>query len=366
MKIIFITREGFHLPGARIRCYNFARELRSYGIDAEVLSFSDILGAKDGENEMCMDLREKIRYNLMAFKRLVKEKDAVFIIQRFNYHSFAPYFAHLINKNKIILDLDDWEMRENPKYYFGFYPSSKAHYFTGQIARGSIFCIAASRFLEEFLYQFNKRAYYIPSGVDTELFRPSTNCLNTDKIILSWIGTFHRREYIENIEFALDCFAILRKKYSHIFFEIRGEGIYKKDLEKKIKEYKDQNILLRDWIKPEDVPGYLDSIHIGLFPVARETKFNRSKSPTKVFEYMAMAKPVVASNIGDAKEIIYDAKNGFLAKTKEEFIEKMKMLIDNANLREKMGEEARETIERNYSLSILVSHLHEAINRIYI
>lgn len=364
MKIIFITREGYGLPGARIRCYNFARELRGCGVNAEVLSFADVLGAKDGENEMRMDFREKIRYNLMAFKRLIKERDSIFIIQRFNYHSFAPYLAHLFNRNRIILDLDDWEMRENPKYYFGFYPSSKAHYFTGQIAKRSIFCIAASRFLEEFLSQFNKRAYYIPSGVDTELFKPSLSGLNTDKIIFSWIGTFHKREYIENIEFALGCFAILRKKYSHIYFEIRGEGIYRKDLEKKISEFKDRNIFLRGWISPEDVPGYLDGIHIGLFPVARETKFNQAKSPTKVFEYMAMAKPVVAGNVGDAKEIIYDAKNGFLASTKEEFAEKMRILIDDADLRKKMGKNARETIERNYSLPILGIHLYEALNQI--
>jgi len=57
MRIIFITREGYNLPGARIRCYNFTKELAKYGINTEVLSFSDTLWAKDGERESRMGLR---------------------------------------------------------------------------------------------------------------------------------------------------------------------------------------------------------------------------------------------------------------------------------------------------------------------
>ncbi len=364
MKIIFITREGYTLPGARIRCYNFAGELTKYGIDTEVLSFSDTLGAKDGENEAQMGLKEKIRYNWKAFRRLTKDKKTILYIQRFNYHSFAPYLGHLLNKNRIILDLDDWEMRENPRYYLSFYPSSKAHYFTRQIARRSIFCIAASRFLEEFLLQFNKKVYYIPSGVDTELFKPSLNGLSEDKIFFSWIGTLHKKEYIENIELVLSCFSLLRKRYSHIYFEIMGDGIYRNDLEKILNQYNDQHILLKGWIDPDRVPEYLDTIHIGLLPIASDTKFNQAKSPTKLFEYMAMAKPTVASNIGEAAEIIRDRENGLLAKSKEDFIEKMRELIEDPGLHQRIGNKARETIEKNYSLKVLGKRLREILKTI--
>lgn len=363
MKIIFITREGYRLPGARIRCYNFSRELAKYGIDTEVMSFSDTFGAKDGEEESQMGLKDNIKYNWEAFKRLTTEKETILFIQRFNYHSFAPYLAHLFNGNRVILDLDDWEIRENPKYYLGFYPSSKAHYFTGKIARRSIFCIAASRFLEEFLLKFNKKVYYIPSGVDTELFKHSLNNSNEEKIIFSWIGTLHKKEYIENIEFALSCFCSLRKKYPHIYLEIRGDGIYKEDLEKTIRQYDDQNISLRDWVNPDSMPEYLNIIDIGLIPVARNTKFNRAKSPTKLFEYMAMAKPTVSSDIGEAAEIIRDGKNGFLAKNKEDFIMKMKRLIENKDLRQQMGEEARKSVEDNYSLKVLSKQLYEIFRK---
>ncbi len=364
MKIVFISREGYNLPGARIRCYNFSRELSRYGIDTEVLSFSDSLGAKDGAREAQMGLGDKIKFNYLAFKKLFKQKDTVLYLQRFNYHSFAPYLAHLLRGNKLILDLDDWELRENPKYHLGIYPSSKAHYITQKIAKRSVFCVAASRFLEEFLLQSNKKVYYLPSGVDTEMFKSSLNGLKEDEITLSWVGTFHKKEYIENIKYSLDCFTALRKNYAHIYFDIIGDGIYKDVLEEIVKTFADPHIRLKGWIAPEAVPGYLQTIHIGMFPVVSDNKFNRAKSPTKLFEYMAMAKPVVASAIGEANNIIEDAVNGFLAKTKDEFIKKIQVLIENRGLRRQIGEKARETVEKKYALNVLGQDLYNLVKDI--
>ncbi len=362
MKIIFITREGYNLAGARIRCYNFSRELRNYGIDTETLSFCDNLGAKDGKDESRMGIVDKISLNYRAFKK-IKDKKAILYIQRFNYHSFAPYLAHLFNKNRIILDFDDWEMRENPKYYFGFYPSSKAHFFTRLIAKESIFCITASRFLQKFLSEFNKKVYYIPSGVDTELFKPSLDGLSEKKIIFSWVGTLHKKEYIENLEFALSCFHLLRKRYLHIYFDITGDGIYRSDLEKIINRYNDQNISLTGWINPDAIPEHLINIHIGLLPVSNDRQFNQAKSPSKLFEYMAMAKPTISSRFGEAEEIIQDGENGFLAKRKEEFVERMQRLIEEPRLRRRMGQKARRTIERDYSLKVLGRRLYRILSQ---
>jgi len=54
----------------------------------------------------------------------------------------------------------------------------------------------------------------------------------------------------------------------------------------------------------------------GLLPLIQDTKFNKSKSPTKLFEYMAMAKATVSSDIGESSYVIKDGDNGFLAKNK--------------------------------------------------
>ena len=59
MRIIFITREGYNLSGARIRYYNFARALRIHGIITEVFSFADNLGAKCREKELVMSSKDR-------------------------------------------------------------------------------------------------------------------------------------------------------------------------------------------------------------------------------------------------------------------------------------------------------------------
>lgn len=361
MKLIFITREGYDLAGARIRCYNFARELRKLGINTEVLSFADNLGAKSGKEEYKLRVRDKLRYNMEAFERLKGEKNTIFFLNRFNYHSFTPWLLRLINKNRLILDLDDWEIRENPRYYFGFWPSSKAEFFIRRIARNANFCIAASHFLKDFMAKFNSRIYYIPSGVDTDLFKPVENKRNDGKIIFSWIGTMHRKDDIENIEFAIDCFLELRKRYDNIYLELVGDGIYSDYLEKILEKVADKNISLRDWIYPGRVPDYLSTIDIGLVPLIQDTKFNKAKSPTKLFEYMAMAKPVVCSEIGECSYIIRDGENGFLAIDKKNFITKMDALVCNKELHGTFGGNARADIHKEYSLNKIGRTLHGAL-----
>ena len=365
MKVIFITREGYELSGARVRCYNFARALKWHGVDTEVFSFADGLGAKYGEKELEMSFLDKINYNIRAFRDLLKkEKNSIFVMQRLNYHTLAPFLVSLLKKHKFIFDCDDWNIRENPVYYFGLFPSSKMEFLTRKIARYSTICIAASGSLKDYLKKFNSRVYYIPTGVDTEAFKPN-GCKDNSKITFSWIGTVYHREMLENIRFALGCFSALAEKYNNIFLNLAGKGRFFKE----INDYtanlqcKDR-IALNNWIPPDDIPEYLSGVDIGLLPLIKETKFNKAKSPTKLFEYMAMTKPTVSSNIGEASCIIKDGESGLLADTKEEFISKMESLVNDPVLRRSMGDKAKGTIEKNYSLNVLGERLYEILKTI--
>ncbi len=367
MKVIFITREGYQLSGARVRCYNFARALTQYGIDTEVFSFADNLGARYGEKEFEMSWSEKIEYNIKVFKRLLKkEKDTIFFMQRLNYHTLGPFAASLVNKNKFIFDCDDWNIRENPVYHFGFFPNSKMEFLTRKIARYADLCIAASLFLKNYLDGFNDKVYYIPTGVDTELFKPKNSYYKDDsKITFSWIGTMYHKEMRENVKFILDCFSALADKYNNIFMSIAGEGKYFKEINAYIDGFKCKDrIEIDNWIQPDEIPDYLSHIDIGLLPLIQDTKFNKSKSPTKLFEYMAMAKPTISGNIGEAAHAIRDGNNGFLAGSKEKFMEKMEILINDPVLCKYIGNNARSAIQEKYSLSILGKRLYDILGNI--
>ncbi len=367
MKVLFLTREDRRLSGARIRCYGLANELTKYGIDSEVFSFAQQLGAKCGEKELEMGLGQKIKYNIKAFHDLRGkiDPDTVIFMQRLNYHTLAPFLISWLGKVKFIFDCDDWNIREDPVYRLGFYPSSKMEYLTRKLARYSNVCIAASSFLKEYLSRFSKKVYYLPTGVDTRIFSPIPENKNSSKIIFSWIGTAYHLEMGENLRFILDVFSSLSEKYNNIFLSLAGEGRYFSKVISQFSTFRFKDRVINEgWISPELIPAYLSKIDIGLLPLIQNTKFNLAKSPTKLFEYMSMAKPTVSSSIGEAARIVHNNENGFLARNKEEFIEKMERLILNPALRTKLGLQARRSVKENYSLSFLGRQLYEIIRSI--
>lgn len=74
--------------------------------------------------------------------------------------------------------------------------------------------------------------------------------------------------------------------------------------------------------------------------------------PVSWIEAMAMEKPIVASNIGWATEVIDDSVNGFLVDPKNHILyaQKILNLLDNENLRFQFGTKAREKVIQNFSI----------------
>ena len=362
-KIVFITRESSDMPAVRVRCHGFGRILQTAGFDTMVFSYADTLGAKSGKQEHFMKVRDKLGYNIKALRMLLKE-DAIFVIQRFHYHSFAPLLAGFIKRNKIVFDLDDWEARENTRDYLGVIPNSKAIGGMRFTCSHSCLCLGASKFLTDFMSLYNKNVMYVPTGVDIEKFIPNNAQSKRDKIIISWLGTMHRLHNVSNIAFLMDCFMEINKRFDNICLEITGDGVYADQVRTLIAGCNNNNIIFKSWLQPDDIPSYMSGIDIGVMPLIQDTKFNQAKSPTRLFEYMAMEKPVVVSNMGEAARIIKDNHNGLLADSKSNFKNALARLIENRILRKALGANARKTVEQEYSLQVLGEQLVGAINDI--
>ncbi|NOZ63568.1 MAG: glycosyltransferase family 4 protein [Caldiserica bacterium] len=342
LRVVFITREGYRLPGARYRAYQLAKILKGEGIQAKVISYADHLGGKDGEREREMDIWERAVLNWKAYRWLKNyPPQTVIILQRVHYHWGGPFLAHLSKKFPLIIDMDDWEFKENLGK-LGLLSNSRAEMLTRFLLRHARGISVSSHFLYNFFSSYYP--FYMPSAVDTETFvplpfRPKEN------LTLSWIGTLHRRDNLENIEFLLPVFRKIRKSYPGVSLELVGSGYYA-DSVKKITEG-EKGVRFLGWIEPDKMPEYLSSIDIGLLPLIQDIKFNLAKSPVKLFEYFACAKPVVASFRGEAVHFIKDGTNGFLASDEKEFTAKLEKLIVSPSLRRHMGKEARKTAENS-------------------
>jgi glycosyltransferase involved in cell wall biosynthesis len=87
---------------------------------------------------------------------------------------------------------------------------------------------------------------------------------------------------------------------------------------------------------------------IGLMPLT-DDPFSRGKCAFKAVYCMSRGVPVVASPIGANTALIQSGINGFLSATPREWLRSLSTLIEDSELRARLGAKARETIALRYS-----------------
>jgi glycosyltransferase involved in cell wall biosynthesis len=74
-------------------------------------------------------------------------------------------------------------------------------------------------------------------------------------------------------------------------------------------------------------------------------------SPTKIFEYMAMGKGIVASRLGQIGEVLVDGETALLVQPGdvEELRAAILRLVESEELRKRLGTRAREVAKRDHT-----------------
>lgn len=104
-----------------------------------------------------------------------------------------------------------------------------------------------------------------------------------------------------------------------------------------------------EW-KEETEVSEIQNFDIGIMPLP-DDPWTRGKCGYKLIQYMACGLPVVASPIGVNTSIVQHGVNGFLAETPDEWRSAVSTLIEQPELRRKMGAEGRKLAIAQYSLS---------------
>jgi glycosyltransferase involved in cell wall biosynthesis len=78
--------------------------------------------------------------------------------------------------------------------------------------------------------------------------------------------------------------------------------------------------------------------------------WSRGKCGLKVLQYMAAGLPVVTNPVGVHTEMVRHGETGFLANTKEEWVDAIRTLANDADLRRRMGGAGRRLVEERYSI----------------
>ena len=200
-----------------------------------------------------------------------------------------------------------------------------------------------------------------PNGVDEDLYSPSTDGSwireryhFNGKIIIGFIGTFGKWH---GAEILAEAFGMLLHRYPEyqrlVTLFMIGDGttmpLVKRNIDKfAIKE----SCVLTGLIPQEEGPKYLAACDVLVAPHKPNpdgTPF--FGSPTKLFEYMAMGKGIIASNLDQIGEVLKHDHTAWLVKPGdvESLMDGLKVLIDDTVTRKRLGQAARNEVVAKYT-----------------
>jgi glycosyltransferase involved in cell wall biosynthesis len=200
-----------------------------------------------------------------------------------------------------------------------------------------------------------KPVLVVQSPVDVSVFHPEkveenrriNNCFGL-KIV-----TVGNVNYDKGLEYFVKMASILNKKYNGLSFFIVGphidsQRVYLKKVFDLVKQYNLKNLYF--YGQSENIPSVLKVADIYVCSSVTEA------SPTSVWEAMSMQKAIVSTDVGDVGNFIKDGKSGYVVPVKDAvaIAKKVGLFVENAELRQKVGINARKIALRNLDVDICV------------
>lgn len=116
-------------------------------------------------------------------------------------------------------------------------------------------------------------------------------------------------------------------------------------------EKKSTNIIETSFVPFEKMGQYLNACDVLVLPLA-DTLANRARWPSKINDYLAVGRPVVATDSGDITEIITKHRVGMVVShDPERFAEALLFILSNPEACREMGNNARKLAEGELSWS---------------
>lgn len=283
---------------------------------------------------------------------VIYQYDLVFI-HREAYPVGGAFFENILSiiGKSYIFDFDDAIFSPSVSRQNSFMERFKDTQKTRQIIKNSCCVIAGNRYLADYSLRYNANTRIIPTVIDTKKYPLLLTYAKKPKITIGWMGSVTTLEFLEDLK---RVFVKISKEFSNVAFQVVGGYFSVEGL---------TNVSSKDWLIEEEIDN-LRSFDIGIMPVP-DNEWTRGKCGFKAILYMSAGIPCVCSPVGVNREIVRDGVNGYLAETEEEWVSKLSFLIKDASLREKIGRQARKTVEENYSVSVTVPKFLEVFRNCY-
>jgi glycosyltransferase involved in cell wall biosynthesis len=202
---------------------------------------------------------------------------------------------------------------------------------------------AGNAYLAQHASEYSGNVMVLPTVVDPAYYTVDHGRSTREgPVVIGWIGSPTTLFYVERL--------------AAVFRQLAGEYDYTlKIIGARGAAIPGVKVVCEDW-SLENEREQLASIDIGIAPLD-DSEWSRGKCGLKILVYMASGVPVAASPYGVNGEIIRDGENGLLAVSDDEWREKLTALMLDRELRARLAQEGRKTVEANYSLPAAAAEL---------
>jgi glycosyltransferase involved in cell wall biosynthesis len=260
----------------------------------------------------------------------------------------------------LLIDLTDIRDPDTPEFVYKFI-----------LKHADIVFAVSSHLVETAADAGCRNTVHAPGFIDAEAFkfkaserdriRKELN-IGDNEIAIGYVGAF---SYEDGLSFLLQAFHQLYLKYNNLKLVLLGgrNVAGSDDIPRLIDELELRERVLTIPPQPyESVPGYLSAFDIACSPKV-DCPANRVADPIRVYEYMSVNLPVVATNISETANAIENGIDGFLVKP-EDAIDLKRMLdyvIRNLDNLQELKEKAREKVIQNYTQDVVLGKLKEQL-----
>jgi len=394
MRILYTTQFPWE-AATTSRLFNFAKEMCRMGEEATLLVTKEegwagrehqvVVGEEDTEVDirywpklhepLSLRLLSSVSWIYFAWK-LIRESDIIHLAKTIPTSTISVYLAKILEDKPLVVELDDWDS-------IGGFASKSKDPLMGKltltaleewIPRHSDMVSVTSSVLYERILDMGideERVIHLPIGVNTEEFCPEISGEEIRRTLQ--LGSSPTIIYVgvmlpEGVEWRLILETIqeIRQEIRDVRLLVVGYGPALSDMKNYARKLQIEDSILFVGGQPHTkIPSYLAAADVAIHILGDEYLIDRARFNTKIVEYMAMSKPIVATDIGEISEALEDGA-GLLVKgqSPSDYAEAVKKIFQDSNLKKKLGETARRRAEERYNSKLLSQRLRETYERL--
>lgn len=256
---------------------------------------------------------------------------------------------------KILLDIDDWEAGlERPSSGAGFLrrlpETINVDSFYDPLAMGRLTGLADGITVSTTFLQKKYGGRLLPHVRDTDFLDPARYdrealraALGLDgEFVIAFLGSIRRHKGVELLLSILPRLEAMNARLLLVGTDSIEPNL--RDILNRRKKY----ILERPEFPYRDLPRFHMVADLVVLP-QMDTPFGRAQLPMKLLDAMAMARPVISTNVSDIPAILEGCGVVLESYDEDELVQKISELHGDAGLRRRLGEAARRRCVERYS-----------------